>query len=229
MARGAQSPVRMKDSIVLGRHSPPQLGLLERATRKLIALGMRAATRRRNLGRALRSLIRSSTLVGPLDHVTMPVRDLEIAEQFYVGLLGGDVVMRCDEAFFRARGVETKMHTSTGKDLSPLHLSLSFGSGPRLDLFLQSWGQPTVEQPHTHLAFRIPASKMMHWKDKLASEGIPSDGPRRLGPPGQASLYFNDPFGNHLELQTLGCDLEIPMGPPDMESLVYQWRPRIAR
>jgi len=29
-------------------------------------------------------------------------------------------------------------------------------------------------------------------------------GPTRPGPPGQASFYFNDPFGNHLELVTLG-------------------------
>ena len=216
----------MKTSIVLNHHSLPRLGLRERATSKLIALGMRAAARRRSLRRALRSLIRSSTLVGPLDHVTMPVRDLDLAEQFYVGLLGADVVMRFDEAFFRARGVETKMRTSTGKDCSPLHLSLSFGSGARLDLFLQSWGQATAEQPHTHFAFRIAPSKMLYWKDKLASEGIPTDGPRRLGPPGQASLYFNDPFGNHLEIQTLGLGLEIPIGPPDMESLAYEWRPR---
>jgi hypothetical protein len=110
--------------------------------------------------------------------------------------------------------------------MSPLHLSVSFGRGPRLDLFLQSWGQAAAEQPHSHFAFRVPPSQMQRWKAKLASEGIPSDGPRRLGAPGQASLYFNDPFGNHLEIQTLGLGLEIPEGPPDMERLSYEWSRR---
>jgi catechol 2,3-dioxygenase-like lactoylglutathione lyase family enzyme len=216
----------MKTSPVLARGPHPQLDVRQRALRKLIAVGSRLSSLRRNLRRSLRASVQPSRLVGPFDHITLPVRDLDVAEQFYIGLLGGDLVMRFDEAFFRQHGRDTAMRTSTGKDVSPLHLSLSFGRGPRLDLFLQSWGQATPEQPHSHFAFRVPPSQMMRWKAKLASEGIPSDGPRRLGPPGQASLYFNDPFGNHLEIQTLGLGLEIPIGPPDMESLAYEWRPR---
>ncbi|WP_437610109.1 hypothetical protein WMF20_01680 [Sorangium sp. So ce834] len=48
-------------------------------------------------------------------------------------------------------------------------------------------------------------------------------GPTRLGPPGQASLYFNDPFGNRLELVTLGFTGEIPVGAPDVSALEYTW------
>jgi hypothetical protein len=48
---------------------------------------------------------------------------------------------------------------------------------------------------------------------------------KRPGPPGQASFYFNDPFGNHLDLITLGFvahDLE--PGVPDRSGLNYVWR-----
>jgi catechol 2,3-dioxygenase-like lactoylglutathione lyase family enzyme len=213
----------MKTSLVLARPSLPQLKIRERALGRMIALATRWSSATRNLTRALRARL-GAQLVGALDHVTIPVRDLDVAERFYIGLLGGDLVMRCDEAFYRKRGVATRLQTSTGRDYSPLHLSLSFGAGPRIDLFLQSWGQPTDEQPHTHFAFHIPPAKLLQWKQRLADEGVPSDGPRRLGPPGQASLYFNDPFGNHLELQTLGFGHQIPIGPPDMKRLVYEWR-----
>jgi hypothetical protein len=65
---------------------------------------------------------------------------------------------------------------------------------------------------------------MLGWKKRLADHGVPTFGPTRLGPPGQASLYFNDPFGNHLELATLGFTAEIPVGPPEMAALAYTWR-----
>jgi catechol 2,3-dioxygenase-like lactoylglutathione lyase family enzyme len=156
--------------------------------------------------------------------VTIPVRDLAVAERFYCGLLGGEVVMRFTEELMRARGRETHLTTSRGRDVSPLHLSVSFGFGPRIDLFLQSWGQPEADQPHTHFAFRVSPSQIVRWKQKLEGVGVPTDGPRRLGPPGQASLYFNDPFGNHLEIQTLGFEHNIPIGPPEMERLAYKWQ-----
>ena len=66
---------------------------------------------------------------------------------------------------------------------------------------------------------------MLRWRERLNDAGVPTFGPTRLGPPGQASLYFNDPFGNHLELVTHGFVPEIPIGPPDMASLDYEWRP----
>jgi hypothetical protein len=46
----------------------------------------------------------------------------------------------------------------------------------------------------------------------------------RPGPPGQASLYFNDPFENHLEIITLGlwCG-GWRRGVPDRSWLGYSW------
>jgi hypothetical protein len=46
--------------------------------------------------------------------------------------------------------------------------------------------------------------------------------PLQLGPPGQASLYFNDPFGNHLELECLGFARPIPVRPPDSAKLAWK-------
>jgi hypothetical protein len=49
-------------------------------------------------------------------------------------------------------------------------------------------------------------------------------GPTRPEPPGQASFYFNDPFGNHLELVTLDfVASDLPVGVPDRSRLDYRW------
>ncbi|MCY1078883.1 VOC family protein [Archangium lansingense] len=45
------------------------------------------------------------------------------------------------------------------------------------------------------------------------------DGPRRLGPPGHASVYFADPFGNVLEFVTMGYRGPVTDGPPDVSVL----------
>jgi len=76
---------------------------------------------------------------------------------------------------------------------------------------------------HPHHAFAVPPREMLRWKKKLEDAGVPTFGPTRLGPPGQASLYFNDPFGNHLEIVTQGYLPAIPVGPPDMAALRYDW------
>jgi hypothetical protein len=67
---------------------------------------------------------------------------------------------------------------------------------------------------------------MMKWKKKLDDRGIPSDGPIQLGPPGQASLYFNDPSGNHLEIVTLGFGIAVPVRPPETARLAWNRKPR---
>jgi catechol 2,3-dioxygenase-like lactoylglutathione lyase family enzyme len=105
-----------------------------------------------------------------------------------------------------------------------VHLSLAFGSGARLDLFETPTGSPPPSASHPHIAFRVSPDEMLRWKARLNDRGVPTFGPTRLGPPGQASLYFNDPSGNHLELTTLGFTGETPVGAPDMEVLQYEWR-----
>jgi catechol 2,3-dioxygenase-like lactoylglutathione lyase family enzyme len=153
-----------------------------------------------------------------LDHVTVPCHDLRVAEEFYVGLLGARILIRIDEAFLR------KVGRTADADSGAVHTSVVFSGGPRLDLFVQPGGQPPLTAGHPHHAFAIAPSEMLRWRARLNDAGVPTYGPTRLGPPGQASLYFNDPSGNHLELVTRGFLPDIPIGPPDMSALKYQWR-----
>jgi len=81
-----------------------------------------------------------------------------------------------------------------------------------------------VTQSHPHTAFKVRnAEDMLRLKEALTANGIPSYGPTRLGPPGQASVYFMDPFGNHLEFETDSLP-DVPVGPPDHSQLRYEWR-----
>jgi catechol 2,3-dioxygenase-like lactoylglutathione lyase family enzyme len=155
-----------------------------------------------------------------LDHVTIPCLDLRTAEEFYVGILSARVLMRIDEAFLR------KVGRFDDADKGAIHTSIVFSGGPRLDLFIQSEGQPPRHAGHPHYAFHVSPDTLLKWKRRLNDAGVPTWGPTRLGPPGQASLYFNDPSGNHLELVTRGFVAEIPVGAPDMNALVYEWRAR---
>jgi catechol 2,3-dioxygenase-like lactoylglutathione lyase family enzyme len=150
--------------------------------------------------------------------VTLPCRDLRVAERFYLGVLGGRVLMRIDEAFLR------KIGRQKDADAGAIHTSVVFGHGARVDLFVQQDGQPPSLAGHPHHAFAVSPGQMLRWKERLNEAGVPTFGPTRLGPPGQASLYFNDPFGNHLELVTQGFVPEIRVGAPDMTALEYEWR-----
>jgi hypothetical protein len=72
----------------------------------------------------------------------------------------------------------------------------------------------------------VAPEELLSFKALLEARGVPVDGPRRLGPPGHASLYFFDPFGNHLELETMGFDLPVSFGPPEHSKLPYEWASR---
>ncbi len=150
-----------------------------------------------------------------VDHITIPVRDLEVAERFYVDVLGGRVLGRIDAALLK----------SLGRPVDPdsLHISITFGSNTRFDLFRQSDGQPPVAAGHPHIAIGVRPEAIDGLVRRLTAHGVPSEGPNRLGGPGQASVYFNDPFGNHLEFATHGYRSDIPVGPPDMAALAYSW------
>jgi catechol 2,3-dioxygenase-like lactoylglutathione lyase family enzyme len=150
-----------------------------------------------------------------LGHVTVPVRDLALAERFYVELLGGEVLMRIDAAFLARLGRPAERDA--------FHTSIGFGGETRLDLFPQPSGQPALGDGHPHIAIRVRPEALDALVSRLRACGVPVDGPRRLGPTGQASAYFNDPFGNHLEFETMGYATEIEIGPPDMSSLAYAW------
>ena len=152
-----------------------------------------------------------------IDHVTIPVTDVEVAERFYTGVMGGTVIAKFDEAFIEA--------VRPGQPVDPqsLHTCLMFGGGPHLDLFCQRNGQPPAYRGHPHIAIAVRPDALLGVRQRLNDHGVPTQGANRLGPPGHASVYFNDPFGNHLEFQTLGFAGDVTMGPPDPSALTYQW------
>lgn len=155
--------------------------------------------------------------LGALDHVTIPVHDLDAACRFYCDLLGGALLARIDNDFFRKVGRPTYASDAQGV----FHVSIIFAGPTRIDLFRQTYGQAGASQGHPHYAFRVKAKDLPKWKARLEAHGVPCDGPLRLGPPGQASLYFNDPFGNHLELACMGYYQPIAARPPEMGRIVW--------
>ena len=152
-----------------------------------------------------------------IDHITIPVKDLEVAEQFYAGVLGGEVVFRGDSSWV----------TPGGQEPTP-HISVIIGNSPKLNLFLQDCGQPLAHQGNPHIAFQVKGEDLIEWQIFLHSNGIPTDGPRRMGPPGQASLYFDDPFGNHLELCADVPNRSLNVNNASLVSYQQRWEGEIA-
>jgi catechol 2,3-dioxygenase-like lactoylglutathione lyase family enzyme len=153
--------------------------------------------------------------LGIVDHLTVPVRDLEAARAFYCGLLGAAYSASVNDETLRLYGRPPAPNSGEGVH----HVSVYFSGPTRIDLFLQQKGQPEPLVGHPHFAFRIPPRDLLKWKARLTAAGVKTEGPLRLGPPGQASLYFNDPFGNHLELECKGFSQSIPIRAPDLAQL----------
>lgn len=153
-----------------------------------------------------------------LAHVTVPVRDLEIAERFYVEVLGGKLVARIDADALRKR------HPGHPVNPHSIHLGILFGSA-EIDLFVQEDGQADPRLAHPHIALAVHPEALDRLRERLRRYNVTAQGPNRRGPPGHASVYFNDPFGNHLEFLTVGYRGEAPFIPPRMAELAYSWTP----
>ena len=165
--------------------------------------------------------MKTSTTAAPpiqgFDHITLPAHDLDAAETFYVGVLGAELVRKLDrETFLRDHPDRVG---DADADNSALHLAVKFSDGPELDLFLQKNRNKSVPSPHPHLAMRVDADQLDALAMRLRAANVPIDGPRRLGPPGCASVYFADPSGNTLELVTTSYPGPVLDGPPDVSKL----------
>jgi len=182
---------------------------------QLIKLGFKGMCRGVRLKRLLRQL--GSPRIGALEHVTIAVRDLAVARRFFCDVLGAEHFMTIDDEALERFG----RPPAPGGGEGAHHVSVYMGGSTRIDLFLQQSGQPGAAQGHPHYAFEVPARHLLKWKARLEAHGVPTEGPLQLGPPGQASLYFNDPFGNHLELVCLGFSKPIPIRPPVMTAVAW--------
>lgn len=152
-----------------------------------------------------------------IHHVTFPVADLDAAQRFYVEVLGATLVRRIDrEAFLLAR---PERALEVDSDNSPLHLAVRFEDSPEVQLFLQRGHARRGIAPHPHVAIAVDDDDLDRFSARLASSGVRFDGPRRLGPPGHASIYFTDPWGNLVELVAVGYRGQVALGPPDLAAL----------
>jgi catechol 2,3-dioxygenase-like lactoylglutathione lyase family enzyme len=186
----------------------------EAMKKRMIAIGLDVWMMWLRLARALRRFGRPR--LRAVDHVTLPVQNLDESRRFYCDVLGATLFMTIDDEALRRFG-----RPSAGDGDGVHHHSLLVGGSTRVDIFQQRNGQPPALVGHPHLAFRVPPGEMLWWKTRLESAGVPTEGPLQLGPPGQASLYFNDPSGNHLEISCLGFTRAIPIGAPQMARLAW--------
>lgn len=205
----------------MSRATARDLPLFEKAKRKVIGLGGQFFFAAAPILYRLR--FPWGKKLGCPDHITIPTTDLRLAEDFYVGFLGARVVLRIDRPLLMRMGWSSEQIDKN----HAVHISTTLGGGPRLDLFEYPQGLPQKSGPmHPHIAITVAPGQLLKWKQRLIERGVIVAGPMRAGPPGQASLYFNDPFGNHLELVTIGfVDEELPVGMPDRSQLDYTWQP----
>lgn len=170
-----------------------------------------------------------------VNHVGLPAGDLDLAERFYVGLLGGEVDFKMDREFI-ARQHPERLAEIANEPGNIFHLSVAIGNGPTMEFFRvapEALGcavcalpeaRRTRDQTHPHVALWVSPGDLGRWSKLLTDAGIPIQGPVRQGPPGAASVFFNDPFGNHIELSTLGYLDEVNPDPVDTNKLVYDWQ-----
>lgn len=192
-------------------------GLAGQALRKVIGTGVHAFSAWSRL--AYRATPPWRGKLSYVDHVTIPCQDLGVAEEFYVGLLGARVALRLDAPRLERLGWSRQ----DIEENHAAHLQLTLAGGPRLDVFEYPEGVP-VAPMHPHIALAVRPWHLLRWMDRLTEHGVIVAGPTRPGPLGQASFYFNDPFGNHLELVAVGfVDSVLSVGVPDRSQLDYQW------
>lgn len=168
---------------------------------------------------------RSATELGltidGVNHFTLPVRDHIKARKFYVDLLGGEVTREPNWDAVRE-----------GKSRSTA-LAVRVCEGVELDLFYQPYGHGSPDQAHPHHAFYVQSPEELDtFKERLETSGVPTKlltRKQRPAPqPGElcsVELYFNDPDGNHLEIDCRSYPFREGMhvGPFDQWEVAYMW------
>jgi catechol 2,3-dioxygenase-like lactoylglutathione lyase family enzyme len=135
-----------------------------------------------------------------IHHMTLPVGDLELAERFYTEVFGAEVTRRVGN-----------------------HISVVIGIGPRIDLFLQEFIQPATKDLHPHIGWDLEPEELAECAEILDKNGIGYEGPTHAGRTGTANIYFDDPWGNHHELQCQNYPADAPVVERDRSKMKYTW------
>lgn len=153
-----------------------------------------------------------------INHVVVPVTNMDHAERFYVGVLGAEPLERFDVP------ARVKRRAASGDPRrSSTPLSVRLGGALHTDLFLRR-SSPAAEQSHFPIALVVGGADLDMLRARLVSAGVPVDGPRLLGVLDRAGIYFMDPFGNQLEISANAYPGRASDGAPDWHALRYEWR-----
>ena len=154
-----------------------------------------------------------------VNHLTLPVRDHDKSRRFYVELLGGEV--RREPSWDSVRA---------GRSNSTA-LAVRICEGAELDLFYQPFGVAAPDQLHPHHAFYVQSAEELDaFRARLEATGVPTALiTRESGKPGElcrVELHFNDPDGNHLQIDCRGYPLSNQVGFASFDpwDLQYSWR-----
>ena len=123
-------------------------------------------------------------------HIGVYVRDLDRAEEFYIDVLGFQVVERYQEEI---------RHSMLDTGDTKIHLFES------TDLNLDEAINCLSEEGYAHIAFGASRDNFLEVIEDLKKHRIDFRGPLILGK--GESVHFKDPDGNHLEIR---CPAKLP-------------------
>jgi catechol 2,3-dioxygenase-like lactoylglutathione lyase family enzyme len=159
-------------------------------------------------------------VIDGVNHLTLPVRDHDRARQFYVELLGGQVTREPNWDSVRA-----------GRSNSTA-LAVRMCEGAEFDFFYQPFGMAAPDQLHPHHAFNVQSAEELDaFRARLESTGVPTalitrQSGAKAGESCAVELHFNDPDGNHLQIDCRSYPFGDKVGVAafDPWDLEYSWR-----
>ncbi len=140
-----------------------------------------------------------------INHVSITVPDLDMAERFYMGVLNLQEVSRKTWQIGDARmdailGLKNtsgrKLVVSDGFFEIELWEFITPSSTPNRQ------DRPVSDCGYTHFGLAVPDMKAIY--DRLCAAGVKFHTPPSLGPTGNQATYGRDPFGNVIEFIELG-------------------------
>lgn len=124
------------------------------------------------------------TGIQTVDHIAIPVRDLDVNQAFYVDLLG----LKLKTRRLNPDGSPRQAYVLAGENIIGLHLpGVQAGSSP---------------SSAPRIGVSVSEERFAEAQGRLKKSGYPFSGPieHAEDSPLLASFYFDDPDGNHLEL-----------------------------
>src|SRR5918992_2722176 len=121
--------------------------------------------------------------VETIDHIAIPVRDLDANEAFYLNTLG----LKYKTTRRNPDGSPRQTYVLAGENIIGLHL-------PGVNARASSSSAPRI-------GLSVSPGRFSEMQESLKAAGHPFRGPVEHGEdiPFEQSIYFDDPDGNHLE------------------------------